>query len=420
MVKLRISMQIDRPLNVLHLSPSNTLGGARLSLITLIRSLDRNRYNPIVALPGGGMFNDALDEHGIAWVDVTLRPFRKVKYIPVLPFEVRKLARVIEERKIDMIHCNEHFVVPHALAAANPRGSLFGLLMYLRGNAAQLERKIPIVSHMRLSVTPRHIVNYRLAHIDRVIAVSEKARRDFAMFPWSEDKVRVVYNAVYLEPFAAARSLHDQTRQELGISEQDILFGVIGVIEPRKRILTAIEAFAKCHEAYPNTKLMIIGEPRHGNDNYYKQVLAMIEDCGIKSAVKLLPWQKNIAPYIAALDVNLFMSGNEGFARIILESAACAVPTLGSNIAPNREAIEDNVTGWLVGDVVESGNEDSFKPFIPALVEKMKYILGTSELIKQCGHKAQAVVSEKFFAKKHAQDVMAVFDETLKDFTPIR
>jgi len=402
--------------NVLHISPSKDLGGSRNSLLTLVQAMDRTRYNSIIALPGQGAVTAALDEIGVPWVNICIEPFRKGKYWCKLPYEIKTLRQAIAEHHIGLIHCNEHFVVPHALTAVYNGSIMGGLFAYLRGDNVALPQTLPIVSHMRLFVRHRHVINYRLRHVQRVIAVSQNAKADFASFSWCEDKVRAIYNAVNLEPYRQALSLRQQIRSEIGLSNEDILFGAIGMFSPRKRTQLVLEAFDAARAKNPHLKLLVIGEARHHHEDYYRRMVQYIADQHLDSSVILLPWQDNPAVYLAALDINLLMSSEEGFSRVIIESGACGVPTIASNIAPNREAVTDCATGWLVGEDVKSDEEDAFRRFVPVLSDKMLALAQNLPEVRRIGSNMRSAVETKFSAAAHAVEVMNVFDEAMEDF----
>ncbi|HBF34457.1 TPA: hypothetical protein DDW35_07820, partial [Candidatus Sumerlaeota bacterium] len=59
------------------------------------------------------------------------------------PFKIRTLANIFREENAALIHCNEFHSTPYAVRAAR--------------QAAPKGAPLPVLTHMRLSITPRQI-----------------------------------------------------------------------------------------------------------------------------------------------------------------------------------------------------------------------------------------------------------------------
>ncbi len=67
------------------------------------------------------------------------------------------------------------------------------------------------------------------------------------------------------------------------------------------------------------------------------------------SGVKFLGFVPNVQDLLARTHVLVFPSWyREGLPRVVIEAAACAVPTIGADVPGTRDAIEDGATGFLV------------------------------------------------------------------------
>ena len=404
-----------KAIRVLHITPSVRMLGARQSLLTLVKELAGTKYEPYVLVPRKGPLTEELDKRRIKWIELFLPPWRKGLSWLTLPSRVAQLRSLILEKHIDLIHCNEIYPNPHAVVASSevPLGKeFFGVLV----NKRRVGRpQIPIVTHNRLSVTPRMIKNYLLSEATRLIAVSEAASQDFAHCPWFAEKVRVVYNGVDFQEFEAAKTRRSMVRQRLGYNEDELVVASIGLLMPRKRPAFILEAARRILERVPQARFLFVGDTSPGHSGYRKELKSLAQKLGIDDKVQFLSFQDHIAEIFAAVDLNLLLSNNEGFGRVVIEAAALQVPTIGSNVGGIKEIIIDGQTGFLIGG--EKADEDSvFWKSMDDFVEKAVFLLQSPQERLRMGQAAYEHGRRNFSSESYCQGVMAVFDEAIEEF----
>jgi glycosyltransferase involved in cell wall biosynthesis len=102
--------------------------------------------------------------------------------------------------------------------------------------------------------------------------------------------------------------------------------------------------------------------------------------------VLFLGFQTDIRRWMQAADGFVLASRWEGLPMGLLEAAACALPTIATDVAGTREVIVDGQTGWLVpaGDA-------------SALGDAMNRMMRTpSEERRAIGERARQQVIERF------------------------
>ena len=140
---------------------------------------------------------------------------------------------------------------------------------------------------------------------------------------------------------------------EHGICEPYILY--VGTLEPRKNIVSIIQAFdiLKKKRDYRNLSL-IIG----GNFGWlYEEVESAIQSSSFHSSIKLLgPIEKDFINYLYnGAEVFVYPSFFEGFGFPPLEAQACGVPVIASNRTSLPEILKDSailVDPWRIDDLV--------------------------------------------------------------------
>jgi glycosyltransferase involved in cell wall biosynthesis len=404
----------QQTVRVLHITPSVRLLGARKSLLTLVAELAGTRYDPLVLVPEAGALTEELDKRGLPWRALRLPPWRKGASWFVMGQRIAALREIIREERVGLIHCNEIYPTPHALCAAAARNPWLDALAALANGRPTTPIGLPIVTHMRLSVSPGLIRKYLLEQSTRIIAVSHAAAQDFHGCTWKDRKVRVVYNGLDFADFEAASQRRALARGRIGLREDDFVVGQIGLLMPRKRPAFLIEMLARLRVEVPHAKLLFVGESSPGHREYLDVLKAQAAAAGLGDAVIFVPFQRNIADYFAALDVNMLMSNDEGFGRVIIEAAAAGVPTIGSNTGGIPELIRHGETGWIVGP--RNASDEVFSREVQPVARLLADLAHNAEQTRSIGAAAKAHAREAFSSTTYARACAAVFDEAMQEF----
>lgn len=372
------------PKTVFYMTPSVRLLGARQSLLALVRNLDRERYRPVVCCQSRGQLTDELEKDGIGVRLLETGWWRKARYWPRLPLTLFRLRNLLKQENAALIHCNEIYPNPYAVLVGR----------YV---------KIPVITHMRLSVTPEMTRKYYLDRADRIVVVSDAAGRDFNHWPNKAAKVVTIHNGVSPEQYATAQT-RDEIRQDLGIAPDDFLIGLVATWAHRKRQHVAIEAMGIIARHEPKARLILVGGAAKSQADYEKELVARIEALGLQNRVIMLPFQEDIARIYHALDLNILISGDEGFGRTIIETGTIELPTIGAIAGGIPEVIRDGETGWLIP-------VDDPK----SLADRIEHLIRNPVILKQAGIRAREFVTEKFSIQEHARKIQALYDRVLSE-----
>ena len=130
------------------------------------------------------------------------------------------------------------------------------------------------------------------------------------------------------------------TRQQLSISDEAIIFLYIGRLNKDKGILDLAHAFKQLN--VKNAYLLFVGSDEQ---NMQAEIMNIV---GINNSKIHFVGHKN-APeaYMAASDVLCLPSYREGFGMVIIEAAAVGIPAVASRIYGITDAVVDGETGLL-------------------------------------------------------------------------
>lgn len=403
-----------RSIRVLHITPSVRLLGARRSLLTLARSFAGTRVEPIVLAPAEGPLTEELDKRHLRWIRLRLPPWRKGIYWPLVPLRLAALKTICRAEKIDLIHCNEFHSNPHAVIAGASGSTMVQTVSRTLHGHLLPPLDVPVVTHMRLSVTPRMIRNYYLEDATRIIAVSQGASAGFDHCWWKSRKVRVAYNGIDLDEFEEARRGRRLMRARLGFGDDDFVVGQIGLLMPRKRPRFLIDAAPAILQRSPNVRFLLVGEASPGQERYLDELKSLAQETGVAHAVRFLPFQRHIAEIFAAIDLNVLLSNDEGFGRVVIEAAGAGVPTIGSNTGGIPELIVHGRTGCLIGG--RNAGDAEFARELPRFAEIVSELARDRELSRLLGAAANERAHDLFSAERCVRDVLRVFEEALDVF----
>ncbi len=180
----------------------------------------------------------------------------------------------------------------------------------------------------------RHYTPKYISTSEKIITVSNSTKNDLLNFyHCPEDKIVVSTNAAaeFYQPLKEEEIKKFKRENTQGCD----YFIFVGSIHPRKNVLNLLKAFERYKKQYNNqVKLVLIGRIWKYEDvtNYLRQMSS-------KSDVIQIPHSppEIIAKWVGSAIALVMVSIYEGFGVPIVESMACGVPVICSNISSMPE-----------------------------------------------------------------------------------
>ena len=135
----------------------------------------------------------------------------------------------------------------------------------------------------------------------------------------------------------------NKIRAAHGIPIEATIALFVGRMQPEKGIWELCAAFLAAAQSCPDLHLMLVGPDEAGMKKYIQAELAEVS--------KNLHWvglTDRPEDYMAASDFLVIPSYREGFGAVVIEAAACGIPSIGTNIYGLSDAIIDGETGSLI------------------------------------------------------------------------
>jgi len=314
---------------LLYLNVASTVSGAEISLLGLLRNLNREIFEPIVALPGPGPLVERMARLG---VETVIIPQQKLKARNPFPYlkTVFCLVNLVRGRHIDLIHSNLDIGNQYGVVAARLTG-------------------IPIICHTRNLLSERPFRRMFLRYADVLIANSCAVAASYARYIGKSQKGVVIHNGVDLDEFSPSRTRNGVFRGKLGLPDDAFVIGHIGRICPEKGQHILIDAMAKVAKTHSEAHALIVGETVVDNSAAFLMSLKQrVLELGLAERVSFIGFVDNIIDLYADLDLVVLPSLCEGFGRSLIEAMAIGKPVVATRAGGGVEIVEHGVTGFLI------------------------------------------------------------------------
>jgi len=245
-----------------------------------------------------------------------------------------RLLRLIYELKPSVIHCFLPLIT--FMGALSGRIARVPLVVTSRRALGTHQRRYPILrplDHVASRLSHRVTVNSQAVWNDMV-------RRDHV----DASKLVLIYNGVDTGPFEAALFYREDVRRDQGVKANAKVMIVIANLIPYKGHSDLIQVAKEVVNRFPDAIFLLVGEDR----GIQKELEQRVANFGIGQSVRFLGRQDDVPKLLAASDISILPSHEEGFSNVILESMAAGLPVVATDVGGNREAILDGITGWLI------------------------------------------------------------------------
>ncbi len=152
-------------------------------------------------------------------------------------------------------------------------------------------------------------------------------------------KVHTVVNGIDLARFQQA----DLDRKALGLSEDDLVAGIVARLHPVKDHPMLLNAFRLVVDQESRAKLLIIGDGAE-RDKLEQQVVQL----GLGEQVRFLGSRSDVPDILQCLDVFVLSSKEEGLPLCILEAMASGLPVVATNVGGIPTVVRPDENGMLV------------------------------------------------------------------------
>lgn len=309
---------------VLHILHSMNRGGAEAMIMNLYRHIDRNQvqFDFLLTEQNHCQYEDEILAMGGRIYRV---PRLSLKKIILYALGVYKVLKKNPEYCIVHSHTSSKSAIPLALAK-------------LAGISIRIAHAHSSNSGKGLDGFVRKFLSYVL----KLVASDYFACGKDAAICWYGkkylEKTNVMPNAVDLSLFNRDDSLRLNLENQLGISSNNFVVGMVSRFHPVKNHLFAIEVFAEFVKKNSSAILLLVGD-----GELRPQIEEKINFLHLENNVIMTGVVSNVQDYLQVMNVVLMPSLNEGLPVSLVEAQAMHLPCLVSTGVPK----EANITGLV-------------------------------------------------------------------------
>jgi len=365
-------------MKILYLINHAGAGGTEKYLKILLDNL--KEIEPIVCYNEEGLLVSELKEKGIKTIRLNMRS----------PFDLiaaGKIAKIVKENKIDIIH------------SQYLRENYIAILAKLFGSKA----KIVYTCHFNQIDTKkvRFMNKIFYKHLDKIIAIAKIVEYSLIKSGADKEKIKVIYHGVKLSE-KSAPLVECKTKYLQDVEKDKFVISCASRFSEEKGNEFLIRSIEKLNKMTSKPFKVLLANEGQTLENCKK----MVKDLKLEKVVKFLGYLKDdIDDLYLASDICVTPSKTEGLGLATLESLRFGVPCVVTETGGLTEIINDKNK---CGIVVTYGQEEE-------MANALLTLMDDENLRKTYKLNAKKVIEDTFSLDKMLKNTEYAYNEVLKE-----
>jgi glycosyltransferase involved in cell wall biosynthesis/protein-tyrosine-phosphatase len=307
---------------------------------------------------------------------------------------VRSLTALLRERQIDLVHTHRYKDTVLGTIAA----TLAGVPHVIRTMHGLRE---PMTGWDHLKFRGYEVMEKVMVRCfaDRVVAVSKRMAATLTDEGYPSALVTAIPNGIDLRKVVPTRTPAD-VRRELAIDDRDIVIGTAGRLSPVKGHDSFLRAAALILREEPRARFLLAG-----GGPLEHQLKALASELGIAAACRFVGARSDVYDLVAAMDMFVLPSLNEGLPMAILEAMALGTPVVATDVGGLPEVIRHCATGLLV----PPGDER-------ALADACVSLARDPERARELANQGRRVVEDRFSHRQQGRALVETYHGVRRDY----
>lgn len=367
---------------ILMVTATLHVGGAEMLMAAVAQALVRRGWKvSVYALVENGPVRQLLEKGNVR---VILPPVAPAQSSWSRPRRMLRLLRaathllsILARRRPALVH----LFLPSSYVIGAPLAMLAGV-------------RARVVSRLSLNDYQHEDRRYRLfepvlhrrmsAIIGNSQAIIEQLREDEGA---PADRLALIYSGIEADRFEDASS-RGRIRSELGLAATTVAFVIVANLIAYKGHADLIRALALAQPRIPGDWHLVAVGRDYGIG---EELRGLAEALALQRNISFLGARSDVPEILAACDVGVLSSHQEGFSNAVLEGMAAGLPMIVTDVGGNSEAIRDGEQGIVVPA------RDPAR-----LAEALIRLAGDAELRSRMGAAARRRLQEQFTLERCA------------------
>ncbi|MEO5657276.1 MAG: glycosyltransferase family 4 protein [Nitrospiria bacterium] len=321
-------------MRILHIESSKNWGGQEYGILEQIRWLVDHGHEAAIAAPHDSEIVARARTWGLPAHPVDFRG-------SFAPKAIAQIRRLVRSGRFDVIDV-------HGAHAAATVGCAADLCRVVRSLHVYQPQEKAVLRRLIWRWGCHHAVVRAHCVKDQLVALRFKRAEDITV----------------VGSWAAPEFFHDDStgtersgvRAEWGMSPDDILVALVGMLRPDKGHRHFIGAAARYLKTRQDAFFLIVGEAPAAYREYEAGLRRTVGRLGLDSRVIFTGYRHDVARVLRAVDVAVIASdGVEAQPRMVAQAFAARVPLIAARVGGVPELVVHRETGWLVEIGDEAG-----------------------------------------------------------------
>lgn len=375
-------------MKLLNIITGLNVGGAEIMLFELIRQMKNNHDIYIISLTDCGEIGERIKQLGckVYSINFNNKLIDNINKIPLM-------VSIIKEIDPNIIHTwmyHANFIGGLICRLSGYKNIIWGIHQSdFDKKTTKIETRIIIkMCSIFSSYIPKKILfcsnNSKLLHEQYGYPIKKNV-----LIPNGFD-----YNNYYFDICG-----RDKIRRDIGLTENDLVVGVVARYDPQKNYKGFIDAAAIVSKSIKNVKYILVG---NGIIQENDELMGYIKTNNIEGDLYLFGLRKDIKDIMSAFDIYVSSSNSgEAFPIVLGEAMLCERICVVTDVGDSKEIVGE------YGFVVEKNN-------CALLAEKIVYALQQDyELRRMIGHNARTEIIKKYSIQKISHEHEVLYNEVM-------
>lgn len=364
-------------MKILQVCSASEMGGGEVHVADLVRGLACRGHAVYLAVRPESPLRKPLAGIIASWHELPLRNSLDLQ-------SARAIARLALEHRIDIVHAHigrDYLVAALACKQTN-------------------DVKLVLTRHHYLPLKRGALYRWMLSDAAAVIAVSESVRQSvIERLQLPAQRVRMLPN--WIDPERFKPSDRDAARAVFRV-RSNVAVACIGQITEAKGQEEFIRAAASLARIRTDVEFLIAGEEYHEGRPFTRKLALLADSLGLGDKLRFLGRVSHIPELLAAVDIVVVPSWDEGFSLVTIEAMAAGRAVLASNVGGIAGIIKDNVTGLM------------FSPRdLHALTDKLLWLVSDVSLRERLSMQGQSDVYVRFGREQIIDQIESLYMEVI-------
>jgi len=245
----------------------------------------------------------------------------------------------------------------------------------------------------------RYMLKYVIGKADLITCDAKHVKEAMIRLGAAPEKINLIRFGVDTRRFSPGEK-SEKLRAELGVHNSPAVISLRS-LEPIYDVESLIKSVPLVLKEIPESKILIAGK---GSEE--KRLMELAKSLGVSGNVKFIGFIQNeqIPQYLNTVDIYVSTSlSDAGIAASTAEAMACELPAIVTDVADNKNWVEDGLNGFVVP--VKDPK---------SLAEKIIYLLQNEDIRKKFGNLNTKIIEKRNNYYREMQKMEGIYKNLIR------